>query len=282
MITQKQIASELTTLVDLQQIIGAFEEIAASRMQRIRKKVLSNREFLEGLNKIYHQVRASYKEALERRKLKSVRETNGKTVRVLLSANTGLYGPIVRKTFNMYIKDLKKGEADSVVVGRLGRILLEAEHLGRKAKYYSVPDQVVGFDQLKEIAEYLSSYSTVVVYHGLFKNILSQQESATDITGGGKLSEIEEAEFEKWIFEPDLREVMKYFETEIFTSLLMHTIHEAQLAKFASRMVTLDAAGERIKEARMKAFLEKQRLRHMMANYKMISGLSGMSLWGVR
>lgn len=283
MINSKQISEQIETLRSLQSTIKAFEEIAASRMQKIRKEVLTNREFLDGLSKIYHQVRASFEKNFREQKLRSPRETNGKTLRVLISANAGLYGPIVKNTLNLFVKELKKGGTeDAVIIGRLGRTLFERLGLKNKYKYFALPDQVVGYDLLKPIVDYITPYATVIVYHGLFKNILNQPETATDVTGGVATTNDEITELEDWIFEPTLEEVVKYFETEIFTSLFVQSFHEAQLAKFASRMVTLDQAGERIKEAQKKANQERLRQRHLSLNHKLISGLSGMSLWGVR
>ncbi len=45
---------------------------------------------------------------------------NGKTVAVYLSANTGLYGDIVRKTFDLFMKDAQTGGIEATIVGKHG------------------------------------------------------------------------------------------------------------------------------------------------------------------
>ena len=83
----------------------------------------------------------------------------------------------------------------------------------------------------------------------------------------------------KYLFEPSLEQVMKFFEQQIFTSLIEGTIKEAELAKFASRMITLDSATENVKSA-LKAVQNQQRvLQHRKSNKRQQELLTGISLW---
>ena len=52
---------------------------------------------------------------------------------------------------------------------------------------------------------------------------------------------------------------MEFFEAEIFASLFEQTIFESQLAKFASRMTSLELRVENIRDILKKINLEKKR-----------------------
>jgi hypothetical protein len=69
-----------------------------------------------------------------------------------------------------------------------------------------------------------------------------------------------------------------FFEREIFGSLFEQTLRESQLAKFASRLVSMDQAGERIKEKLAETIVSKQQVIHRIQNKKQLDGLIG-TIW---
>ena len=97
----KALTSEINYLTDLGKIIKAYEEIAASRMQNIRNEVVKNREFTGQLNRIFCTVKNSYQKELEKYKLMFLRQKNGKTARIFIAANTGLYGDMVYRGYSI-------------------------------------------------------------------------------------------------------------------------------------------------------------------------------------
>ena len=112
MITKKQVNSEIDYLITLRSILESYEEIAASKMARIRSSVLASRDFLLEINTVFQEVKSSYKEEIEklmkRKKIKNPKELtflnrNGKTLYLLISANTGLYGDLIKKTYHLFI-----------------------------------------------------------------------------------------------------------------------------------------------------------------------------------
>ena len=106
----KTLNSQANYLETLQRLTSAYAEISSSRMKKVRGSVLSARDFLESLDEIFQEVRKSYrKEVMQLSKKKkgdniTFLSHNGKTVAVFLSANTGLYGELMQKTFNKFIK----------------------------------------------------------------------------------------------------------------------------------------------------------------------------------
>ncbi len=70
-----------------------------------------------------------------------------------------------------------------------------------------------------------------------------------------------------------------FFEKEIFASMLDQTVRESQLAKFASRMVALNRAGENIKSSLDISVIQKRVIDHALANKKQLNAISSISLW---
>ena len=98
----KKIREEITSLQGVHSLVQTYEEIAAIRMQRVKASVLNNRDFLASLFEIYRHVKFSYQKELVQTKAATAVKKLG-TVHVLLSANTGLYGDIIHKTFDLFI-----------------------------------------------------------------------------------------------------------------------------------------------------------------------------------
>ena len=97
MATKKETVKEKDFLVTLRTILETYEEIAATRMARIRSSVLASRDFLLEINAIFQQVKSSYKSQIEllmkHKKIKDPSKLtfikrNGKTLYVFVSANT--------------------------------------------------------------------------------------------------------------------------------------------------------------------------------------------------
>ena len=72
---------------------------------------------------------------------------------------------------------------------------------------------------------------------------------------------------------------MIFFEEQIFTSIIEQTLKESELAKFASRMITLDSATENVKEALKDVSFKERLLEHRQKNKKQQELLLGMKLW---
>lgn len=286
----KKIVAEIESLENLQILVQTYEEIAASRMQKVKASVLNNRDFLSSLFVIYQQVRVSYKKELERiekqkrskGKKGEVQARNGKTVSVLLSANTGLYGDIIRSTFETFAKGIEGKDTDIVVVGRIGKTMLDAakERLGVTSyKYFDLSDSTSNPEDFTEIISYIVEYETVIAYHGQFESILSQVPIADTLTGELPEEETQKAVEAAYIFEPSLEKVVQFFESEILASIFEQSMHESSLSKYAARMINLDRAVVNISDNLKGAQFRKKRAHHRTINKKQIGLLSSMSLW---
>jgi ATP synthase F1 gamma subunit len=281
--TNKKLLQGMKSLSNMMQVIQAYQEIAAMRMRRVKESVLQNRHFLEGLNEIYSQVDLSYRSegAFLRKKNNSVvRKTNGKTVTLLLSANTGLYGDITRRTFDLFIADVKENDTDIVIIGKYGKRFFENSSLKKPFVYFDFSDTGLDDENTKDILKYVLNYEAIAIYHGFFKDVLVQEAIRTLVTGSlnRDLSKAAQPEF-KYVYEPSIEEIMTFFEKEILSVVFNQSVFESSLSKFASRMISLDQATVKVKNVLKRTNFKIRKLRHKGADEAQLAVTSGISLW---
>ncbi|MBI4089081.1 MAG: F0F1 ATP synthase subunit gamma [Candidatus Levybacteria bacterium] len=287
MVTKKEVIKERDFLTTLNNILETYEEIAATRMARIKSSVLDSRDFLLEINAIFQQVKSSYKDKInllmKKKKIKDPTQLtfikrNGKTLYVLVSANTGLYGEIIRKTYDIFVDKLKKEPQDVAIIGKLGLGIFKAEKIPAPLTYFDCPDNKIDDQTLRKIVEHLIEYEKVIVFYERFENIVTQSPIVANISGD-PLPWEKGAPLAQYFFEPSLEKIMEFFEKEIFGSIFQQIIFESELAKFASRMVSLDLASEDIKNNIKQVILTENRIKHQENNKRQMEKFASMKLW---
>ncbi len=286
MITKKILEGEINNLVGLNNMIQAYEEIAAARIKLSRDSVLSNREYINELNVIFQEVISSYKKEVEillkNKKLSDVSfiSKNGKTLYLLISSNAGLYGNLVKRTFDLFVENSNATNADRVIIGKIGLSMWQQTKRKDKYYYFDFPDQNVDTDLLKKILDFIVSYEKIVVFYGRFHNLVNQEATYSDISGNTKPTEDKNQKFVKYLFEPTLGQILEFFEKQIFALIFEQTVRESQLAKIASRLTTLDKASENISKKLAVVTEEKSRTQHRQQNKKQLETFASRKLWG--
>lgn len=289
MISKKEIQNETDSLVSIKIMVETYQEIAAVRMERTRDAILNSRLFFEEMNQIFKEIKTSYHEKVKalmrKNKIKDPKKLtfikrNGKTLFLFISANTGLYGNIVHETFDLFLSAVKSQAGDAAIIGRLGLKLYEATGNNKKAVYFDFPDSSLDNPQLRKIASFLLSYEEVIAFYEKFQNIVIQKPAVSGISGNALDDKKTSENIIKYFFEPSLENILVFFESEIFAFILEQTIKESQLAKFAARVISLDAATENIEKTLSGTILEGRKLAHRTQNKKQMETLSGIPyLW---
>jgi F0F1-type ATP synthase gamma subunit len=190
-----------------------------------------------------------------------------------------LYGSIIQKTFQRFLTDIQWSKSDVFIIGRVGKSLFVGSGIGLAYTYYEFSDTEINYQEAKKLVDQLVEYTTVVVYHGTFRTVMTQDAVASNISGDIPAAASEQKKKTRWIFEPTLGAVMDIFQTEIFSSFFLQTIHESMLAKYASRLTMLDEAQGNIKERIGKVILQKERAKHRVMNHKQLGTFSSIALW---
>jgi ATP synthase F1 gamma subunit len=256
MLTLKEIKKQVEDLESVVTLTQAYEEISSLRMKKVRDVVLAKRIFMEEINDVFEEVRDSYaekvKSLLKSKNKRAGKITflahNGKTVNVFLSANTGLYGSIIRETFEKFIEDVRRTNSEVTIVGKLGLSMYLQEEPNRPYTYFDLLDQSVSSDQLSDLVKHIVQYEKINVFYGKFLNVAKQVPNIVSISAEIDLSTEEKKTQKYFIFEPQLERILTFFEEEIFASLFEQTVKESELAKSASRVIAMDKASSNIKD----------------------------------
>jgi ATP synthase F1 gamma subunit len=287
MVTKKDLKNETEILTTLRGVLETYEEVAATRMTRIRSSVLESRGFLVEINAIFQQVKASYKDQVDqlmkRKRIKDPSKLtfvnhNGKTLYIFVSANTGLYGEIIRRTYDVFVENLKKEPGDVVILGSVGLEMFNADGIKAPLTYFDFPDNQIDNTILQKITEHIIKYEKVLVFYEQFTNVITQSPIITNISGN-PLPWEKTGPLVRYFFEPSLEKVMEFFEKEIFAAIFQQTLFESELAKFATRMVSLDFASENTRNRLKEVSLAENRFKHRENNKKQLERFASIMLW---
>lgn len=287
MINAKRTANDIEAMKSMRDFISVYEEIAANNMRRIRDAVLERRDFLAELTSLYNEIKMSYKREIKRllskKKLHdlsaSFLKTNGKTVFVFFSTNASFYGDIVKNTYALFKESYDREKCDVVVIGRIGKNLLDKYMPEAAYTFFDFPDMSMDMKLFKPVVLHIAAYEKIIIFHPKFQTLVRQTPTAfviSESTSGASASSVQK---NKYIFEPSLDKIIEYFEREIFSSIFEQTVHESQLSKFASRMVTLDQATENINKGLMKLEAKQLVWQHQTKNKQQLNSMTGMMMW---
>lgn len=285
---KKSLNTEIVNLETLQSLAYAYAQISSNRMKSIRESVVSSRDYLGDLNEIFRELRNSYKKEVEKLMKKKSKggkpvtflSHNGRTVSVLISANAGLYGEVVPRTFELFVKDVQEKGTEATIIGKLGLSLFLGKEPTRPHTYFDFPDFGVDPAKLGEIIGHLVQYEKIQIYYAKFNNIVNQEPAIFNLEAETPVAtytpEQRPTDVTPYLFEPSLEKILIFFETEMFGSLFEQTVKESQLAKFASRMLAMDTAGENVKGQLSKLKMEKLKYTHYISNRKQLDSMSAV------
>lgn len=284
--SKKAIGADIDAMKSMKDFISVYEEIAANKMRLIRDAVVKRRDFLAELTSLYNEIKTSYKKEVElflskknpRASSLSFLKKNGKTVRVFFSTNASFYGDIVKNTFALFKEQYDREKSDVVVVGKTGKRFLDIYMPGAEYTYFDFPDMSMDMKLLKPVVLHIAAYEKIIIFHPKFQTLVRQTPTAfviSESTSGASAN----VPKNKYIFEPSLDRIIEYFEKEIFSSIFEQTMHESQLSKFASRMVTLDQATDNIKKRLSKLELKQRLWQHQVKNKQQLNSMTGMMMW---
>lgn len=299
MSTLHAIEQEMNNLAYIHRVMETYESVAATYMHRTKQSIVESRSFYEGLRSISDDVSSAYQqEQTEERprhlflriafwKKFAGRMRRQREAAVWLSANTGLYGDIIQKTFHAFIRHISSVKSDIIIVGKRGKLLFDERMPRVQYIYHDLPDNLISIEDLAVLIDVLSRYQRIRIFYGKFESFISQMPIST-VVGETAQAPYEQAQksadiqpITQYLFEPSLEEIAHFFETEIMASLLQQITEESRLAKLAARMFQLDTATEHIARTLGVIAFERQRLLHQLENKKQLEVVTSRIAIGV-
>lgn len=238
--TLKTVTTEINDAVEMVKIVEVYEEAAATKMSEIRKETLESRDYYEGLLGLSGEIGADFAR---------VSEGKLKKAAVFVSANAGLYGDIVIRTFFLFLDFIKKETVDVFIVGHVGEELMRRHTPDTPFETFKMPDDAIEAEKFDFIAKSLAGYRDIYVFYPKFKSLVYQETGSVKISSD-MLSGISEEIRNQgggnkalaYLYEPNVEVVSKFFGEEIMMASMEQMFREGQLARFAARLMHLDSA----------------------------------------
>lgn len=242
--TIKEINNLIEESSSLKQITQAFTQIASSKLKRIRDGVERNRDFFKDLSDIYGLINI----IARGRKIK-LQPKNGKTLSIVLSSNQRFYGKITSELVEYFLVQVSKIKSDKLIIGKSANEILKSVNYALNYKPLILDGDFPTNAEFLVLSNYVNAYSRVLVFHPQFQSVLVQKPIIADITHTEeqvnlktKASKELIAQINNFIVEPELEIIVNFFDSQIKTLLLEAAFLEAELARTASRLISMDNA----------------------------------------
>ena len=239
------IEKDITSIGTLKNLTNVFESLASNQVAKVKHRAGLGHEFFQMIWKYYTAIRVDPKKRLLNRP-----ETNGRTVFILISAETGLSGDLDVRTIDAMQKKYNPETTDIIVLGSHGANQLSQREIPY-IKFFQTPESD-GFINVEPIINIVKDYSRIVVYYAEYISLGQQEVRTVDL-----LSQIQEMgeNFEEGvitdddtIFEPSLNEIALRMEATMMNLALSQTILQSKLAQAASRFNAMTVAEDRASE----------------------------------
>lgn len=271
---------EIQFLDNLHNLATVYESISTMKMQQIRKSIISRRLYVNNLMDIFRSLQFEKTEAdfelVEQKDLKPL-------ANVVITANAKFHGDILRRIFDYFIKQYD-GKGDLFVIGKIGREYMKEYSDKIKFEEYDISDINFTVNDLKPILFRLLKYRKIHVYYALFKSIVDQITTQTDITDVEKLTK-EELEMSQknqhyeYLYEPSAQEISSFIHNNVTAMSLLQTLSETHLARLASRMNAMESLLGKINTDLKMLKQREHRVKRSIQDSKQLDRLAGMAMW---
>lgn len=260
----QQLKLELEESEALKLITQSLSEVAALEFKRTKNRIQHNKFFFRDISKIYSTLQVLAERRRLMSKIKSIK--NGKTISILLTSNYHLYGGVDNELSHFFHQATSKFTTERLIIGSTGISYMRAFDRSGFFKTLVLHSDLPNGAEINAIVERIKNYSQMLVFYSKFITILNQQVDVETVS-------LEKPNMDSknynlnYILEPELPQMMSFFEGQILASILNSFFLQAKLSRTAARMIRMDEAeinaGKLINKERMNLFQNKRKLQNL-------------------
>ena len=269
-------------------IMGAMRDISAIELKQVRERYDKNTGFSNELRALYQLMWRIAEQAGNTEAFAPSASTSG-TLYVAYTTNRHFYGQL-NDTVIRALVDRTGTDDQCLVIGDTGKQLWMSRGKKRKdIKFISFADD---HPTQREIVDFLSlarDHSRVFVLYPSFVTVFQQGVSMVDITfreiDHDKASDQNadsSIDFQGFLLEPDLLEMVAFFNTQVRYALFERVLLETQLSRVAARLVKMDTADQNASVLETKEQRELRRMEATLSSRRMLETLAGFIQWQTR
>jgi len=284
----KQLKSQETSLNAIGDFFSAYQKLTIYQMKKNRDTTINSRLFFEGLLNTFVDLKQDLKRLIKTDKKNneiisfSTLTKNGKTVSVFISFETKFSTDINRKGLVFFKETIKDSTGDIVIVGKTAKNLFsEIFPKETEYKYFELTEKDTSLKSNIDLMKYLLKYEKINVFNPYYVSLVEQTPQVETISGDLSIasSQEEDKDVNHFLFEPDKKKILHFFEIQIMSNLFQHKIKEAHLANLGSRISTLQNTQNNLEEELDRVTRLKRKTMKYKANKKQRNRLSGMRFW---
>jgi ATP synthase F1 gamma subunit len=276
MATLADIRLELEDATTLKLISSAFTEAAASRIQKIKKRFETNRQFYDEISHVYHMVRESGKLMKVGGKIPAA---GTKNLAVTVTSNQRFYGNLNVNIMRGFLDAIGRSQTDVLVIGTTGHDYMRSIGYTKPYEHMIFAHDDPTTEETRAFLDKIMAYDSVMVYYPKFVSLVTQSVGSIDLTQSvSKTDKAPEDEIHI-LFEPEYDKILDFFKRQVRSLLFLHVMLEADLSRTAARLITMSGADERstilIKQKRG----ELRKIQASIANVKLLETFAGIKKW---
>lgn len=263
----KQINQQLEESESLKMVASAYTEIAALKLAKIRTGIEKNRLFFQEITEVYHILNV---EAVKRKV--QIRPKKG-TISILITSNHHFYGGMEKDLVKFFIENTGKFQTDKIVIGSTAREFLKSFNYHDSYQQVVLKEDLPEVEELRAFVAKIINYEQIMIYYSRMHSVLTQEPHVVDIVQKPSEYYIKaRAPKIDYIFEPELADILKFFENQVTLLLIEQAFLESELARAAARLTSMDqtqlAADDTIAKQKKELALAKRSINdiHLLEN----------------
>ncbi|MGY4893710.1 MAG: F0F1 ATP synthase subunit gamma [Candidatus Saccharimonadota bacterium] len=271
------ILQESVQIGTVKDLTSVFESLASTQVAKVKGRVELSRQFFQLLWSRYTAIRIDPKTRITNRELG---DGSGKTVFIIISAETGLSGNIDQRLVDTMQQAYDPKTTDIIVLGSHGAAQLQQRNIPY-VRFFKVPESDKYID-VSPVIDAVLNYARVVVYYEKYESLGDQEIETIDLVDSMRemshdVADEEVIDVAQTIFEPSLDDIADQMEISMMILTLSQSILESGLAQSASRFNAMAVAKKHANELlgeyamefhRAKRSESDRRLREVMTTLK--------------
>lgn len=259
-------------------ITGALRDISAIELKNLRKKFERNDIFYTELRELFQLVwRIASANKVDVSTLQGK-----KSLYIAYTTNRHFYGSLNHDVIHKFIEGTD-AQSNCLVIGDTGKQLWTSRaQKRREIQYLSFKDDTPNIEEITNLMNKVKEYKHVYVFYPGFTSIFHQDVEMVDITfrpPKQKLTEKEIEELPQYLFEPDLSEMVVFFNNQVRYALFERILLETQISRVAARLVKMDTADQNAKDLVKIELRKLQRVRTSFSSRRMLETIVGYIQW---
>lgn len=281
-LTEKQ--EELESIQTARFIATTLRDISAMQIRSLREEFRRNYTFYREIGDLYQLVKrhAQYRNMQE----EAQENTAATDLVVAVTSNKRFYGTLNSDVMDAFLERVEEGRTyeEYLVIGQTGKQYVSGAEYESQCQFTTFADDTPSEEEVRTFLDRIKDYRRVFLYYPGFVGIFQQEPRTIDITytPEPERSNADPEERIGYIFEPELPEMVAFFETQVRHLLFDRTILETKLSRTAARLVKMNGADQRASDLIEEVQRELRQQSALLSNMRLLETFSGIAQWKKR